>query len=253
MLKDDTRIQLDLYANLDDRQDPARRRRALKYERELNAVFVDFPADAAGPAATYADRLPLLGHAARDRAGSAASRSARIPPGSHWINTACEGEGSSIWWPSKDQWRDEAESMRHQRRRSRTTWSTCRTAGSSARPTSATATRAGTGSVHYPINCYNVSLNIGNYVHFARPARRSAARLLRAARQPREGQGAVRPGQADDRGVREVLRRVSVQEGRLQADRSAVLRAWSTRAPSPTATASPTATSSATGPASASA
>ena len=36
--------------------------------------------------------------------------------------------------------------------------------------------------VHYPINNYNVSLNIGNYVHFADRARRSDARLLRPAR-----------------------------------------------------------------------
>ena len=43
-----------------------------------------------------------------------------------------------------------------------------------------------------------------------RDARRPAARLLRAARQPREGEGAVRPGQADDRGVREV-RRASIR------------------------------------------
>ena len=42
-----------------------------------------------------------------------------------------------------------------------------------------------------------------------RPARRSAARLLRAAGQPRQGQGAVRAGQADDRGVQALLRRVS--------------------------------------------
>ena len=41
--------------------------------------------------------------------------------------------------------------------------------------------------VQYPINNYNVSLNIGNYVHFADSLGRSAARLLRPARQPREG------------------------------------------------------------------
>ena len=55
--------------------------------------------------------------------------------------------------------------------------------------------------VHYPINNYDVSLNIGNYVHFADQARRSAARLLRAARGPRQGEDAVRAGQADDRGL----------------------------------------------------
>ena len=36
--------------------------------------------------------------------------------------------------------------------------------------------------VHYPINSYNVSLNIGDYVHFARRARRPHARLLRRCR-----------------------------------------------------------------------
>ena len=33
--------------------------------------------------------------------------------------------------------------------------------------------------VQYPINNYSVSLNIGNYVHFADRARRPAARFLR--------------------------------------------------------------------------
>ena len=65
MLQDDTRIQLDLYANLTvDRillgQTP------LKYERELNAVFVDFPETLReGPRVHH--RLPLLRHAAQDR------------------------------------------------------------------------------------------------------------------------------------------------------------------------------------------
>ena len=26
-----------------------------------------------------------------------------------WITTACEGEGASVWWPNKDQWRDEPQ------------------------------------------------------------------------------------------------------------------------------------------------
>ena len=78
--------------------------------------------------------------------------------------------------------------------------------------------------VHYPINSYNVSLNIAEYAHFCETHRRSDAGLLRAAGEPREGEAAVRAGEADDRGVREVLRQVSVPEGRLQADRSAVLR-----------------------------
>jgi aminopeptidase N len=87
------------------------------------------------------------------------------PAGHPWINTACEGEGSSIWWPSKDQWRDEVESMDI----------------SVAIPNGLVdasngkfvgKTDLGDGytrwdwHVNYPINSYNVSLNIGNYVHF---------------------------------------------------------------------------------------
>ena len=33
------------------------------------------------------------------------------PAGNDWIFTACEGQGASIWWPNKDQWRDEVERM----------------------------------------------------------------------------------------------------------------------------------------------
>ena len=109
MLKDDTRIQLDLYANLNvDRI--CYGETALKYERELNAVFVDFP-ETLKAGRDYTDRLPLFRHAAREqgRFGGIAFR--KDPAGRHWINTACEGEGSSIWWPSKDQWRDEPERM----------------------------------------------------------------------------------------------------------------------------------------------
>ncbi len=31
--------------------------------------------------------------------------------GHPWINTACEDIGASVWWPNKDQWRDEVENM----------------------------------------------------------------------------------------------------------------------------------------------
>lgn len=90
----------------------------------------------------------------------------RDPAGHVWINTACEGTGASIWWPDKDQWRDEPENMDI----------------SVAIPNGlvdvsngkfAGKTDLGDGytrwdwHVSYPINNYDVSLNIGNYVHFS--------------------------------------------------------------------------------------
>ena len=143
MLKDDTRIQLDLYANLDvDKillgDDAAEvRARAQRGLRRLSRDAEGRPRRTPSTSTTRARRTR------RGRFGGIAFR--KDPAGQHWINTACEGEGASIWWPNKDQWRDEVESDGDQRRRSPTTWSTSRTASSSARPTSATATRAGTG------------------------------------------------------------------------------------------------------------
>ena len=162
MLQDDTRIQIDLYGDLHvDRillgTTP------VKYERELNAVFIDFPS-ALKRGREYSIDFQYSGSPREQgRFGGMAFRT--DPSGNPWINTACEGEGSSVWWPSKDQWRDEPEEMRI----------------SVAVPDDLVEvsngrfegrTPLGDGytrwdwHVQYPINSYNVSLNIGRYVHF---------------------------------------------------------------------------------------
>ena len=162
MLEDDTRIQLDLYANLNvDRITLGARE--LQFRREMNAVFIDFP-ETLRKGREYAVDFYYSGEPRETgRFGGIAFR--KDPEGKHWINTACEGEGSSIWWPSKDQWRDEPSSMRM----------------SVAIPNDLVdvsngkflgKTDLGDGytrwdwHIQYPINSYNVSLNIGNYVHF---------------------------------------------------------------------------------------
>jgi hypothetical protein len=107
MLKDDTRIQIDLFANLNVDK-ILLGATPLKYERELNAVFIDFP-ETLRAGREYAIDFHYSGTPQQQgRFGGfvfqqTASRT--------WIFTACEGDGSSLWWPSKDQWRDEPESM----------------------------------------------------------------------------------------------------------------------------------------------
>jgi len=86
--------------------------------------------------------------------------------GRPWINTACEGIGASLWWPNKDQWQDEVESMQI----------------SVAIPNKLVDVSNGKflgktdlndgytrwdWLVQYPINNYNVSLNIGKYEHWS--------------------------------------------------------------------------------------
>jgi aminopeptidase N len=163
MLTDDTRIQIDLYANL--RIDAIRHDdRPLKYERELNAVFVDF-ADTLRIGREYTIDVVYSGTPAQTgRFGGFTFGS--DPSGKPWVTTACEGQGASIWWPNKDQWRDEPEGMdlSVEIPSDLVDVSNGRFLGK---------TDLGDGftrwdwRIHYPINSYNVSVNVGNYVHFA--------------------------------------------------------------------------------------
>ena len=163
MLKDDTRIQLDLASalNVDKILFGTK---PLQYERDSGAVFVDFPETLhAGRVYSidfYYSGTPLhQGRFGGFTFGSDAS-------GHPWIYTACEGIGASVWWPNKDQWRDEVENMEI----------------SVAVPNGLVdvsngkfmgKTDLGDGYtrwdwfVHYPINNYDVSVNVGNYQHFS--------------------------------------------------------------------------------------
>jgi dipeptidyl aminopeptidase/acylaminoacyl peptidase len=163
MLRDDTRIQLDLYANLavDKILLGAQ---SLKFERELNAVFIDFP-ETLKRGREYSIDFYYSGTPRETgRFGGIAFR--KDPAGRHWINTACEGEGASIWWPSKDQWRDEVEHMRLS-----VTIPNGLVDASNGRFMGKTDLGDGytrwDWQIHYPINSYNVSLNIGHYVQFS--------------------------------------------------------------------------------------
>jgi len=163
MLKNGARIQLDLHEalNIDKILLGST---LLKYERDTGAVFVDFP-QTLHAGQTYTIEFYYSGHPLETgRFGGITFK--QDPTGRVWINTACEGTGASLWWPNKDQWRDEVESMDI----------------SVAIPNGLVdvsngkfvgKTDLGDGytrwdwHVSYPINNYDISLNIGNYVHYA--------------------------------------------------------------------------------------
>jgi aminopeptidase N len=162
MLQDDNRIQIDLYDNLKI-EGIRLGTTVLPYQRELNAVFIDFPAPLKA-GRTYTIDFQYSGSPREQgRFGGIAFR--KDPAGRHWINTACEGEGSSIWWPSKDQWRDEVEEMEM-----RVAVPNGLVDVSNGKFTGKTDLGDGytrwDWHIQYPINSYNVSLNIGSYVQF---------------------------------------------------------------------------------------
>ena len=163
MLKDDTRIQLDL-ADAFTIDKILLGTTPLKYERDSGTVFIDFP-EMLHASQVYSIDFYFSGHPVETgRFGVFTFK--KDASGHTWINTACEGIGASMWWPNKDQWRDEVENMDI----------------SVAIPNGLVdasngkfvgKTDLGDGytrwdwQVSYPINNYDVSLNIGNYVHFS--------------------------------------------------------------------------------------
>ncbi|MEO8595029.1 MAG: M1 family metallopeptidase [Candidatus Solibacter sp.] len=163
MLQDDRRIQLDLHEALKvDRillGDTA-----LAFQRDSGAVFVDFP-QTLRAGQSYSIDFHYSGNPV-DTGRFGAITFKKDPAGRTWINTACEGIGASVWWPNKDQWRDEVESMeiRVAIPNGLVDVSNGRFMGK---------TDLGDGytrwdwQVQYPINNYSVSLNIGAYEHWS--------------------------------------------------------------------------------------
>ena len=220
MLKDGTRIQIDLQEPLDIDK-IVYGSTELKYQRDTGgAVFIDFP-QTLHAGQIYSIDFYYSGHPrTTGRFGGITFKT--DPAGHTWINTACEGIGASIWWPNKDQWRDEVENMdiSVEIPNNLVDVSNGKFVGK---------TNLGDGytrwdwHVSYPINNYDVSLNIGDYVHFATSS--ATCRSISTSCPPTsQSQNPVRPGQRHARGLPALLRRIPLRQGWLQTRRSSLLR-----------------------------
>lgn len=163
MLEDGARIQLDLFENMSvdsillDGE-------VLGYAREGNAVFVDFPQPLKKDE-VYAVDFHYSGHPHESgRFGGFAFREDSL--GNPWVITACQNIGASLWWPNKDQQPDEPDSMTMA-----VTVPSELVDVSNGRLLGVEELGNGTSryswKIHYPINNYSVSVNIGRYTHFS--------------------------------------------------------------------------------------
>ncbi|HEX7340967.1 MAG TPA: M1 family metallopeptidase [Rhodanobacteraceae bacterium] len=164
MLKDGKRIQIDL-------QQPLKIDRimfdkhTLTYQREDGAVFIEFPRTL-HKGKVYAIDFFYSG-TPRHHGRFGDFTFGTDPYGHPWIVTACESDGSSTWWPSKDQWRDEPQDgmeISVSIPDGLVDVSNGKFMGTVKQPGGYTQWN---WHVHYPINSYDVALNIGNYVHFS--------------------------------------------------------------------------------------
>jgi aminopeptidase N len=137
----------------------------LKYTREERTVWVDFPRKLR-KGRVYSVRFAYSGRPkTQGRFGCFSFDQDK--EGKPWITTACEGEGPSVWWPNKDQWRDEPqEGMEIDVAvpDGLMDVSNGRFVGSKSLGDGYTRW---SWRVHYPINNYDVALNIGEYQHWS--------------------------------------------------------------------------------------
>ncbi|MCB0704841.1 MAG: M1 family metallopeptidase [Saprospiraceae bacterium] len=167
VVEDFTRLQLDLFANMDIEKIEYKGKK-LHYSREFQAVFVDLPAQKKG----QHGKIRVYYHGQPQRAVNAPWDGGFVWKtdlnANDWIAVACEGDGASLWWPTKDHLSDEPDSVS-------ITVSVpdplvCVSNGqllsAKSDPKHLGYTRYH-WFVSYPINNYNITLNIGDYVHFA--------------------------------------------------------------------------------------
>lgn len=160
------RIQLDLFENMlidaisiEDQM--------LNYTRDFDAVFIDL-GRIYSPGAQV--ELQVFFH------GS--PRIAKMPPwdggftwtkdasGKDWIAVSCQGIGASLWWPTKEVYSDEPLGMKIHCTVPSHLYAVCN-GQEEPEIVNENGTSTYNWEVTYPINNYNVTLNIGDYVHFS--------------------------------------------------------------------------------------
>jgi len=165
-VEDFTILQIDLFQNLNITS-ITWKGKILEFKRQFDAVFVQFPStikkgDKEIITIAY-EGYPQIAKNAPWDGGFSFDTDIN---GNPWVGISCEGLGASVWWPNKDHLSDEPDSMMINGIVPMDLM--CVANGNLI----ATEQLAGnkmkySWKVSYPINNYNVSLNIGKYVHFS--------------------------------------------------------------------------------------
>jgi len=165
-LSDFQELQIDLFENLNIDQ-ILFQGKALTFKRVYNAVFVKFPntllKGQEEKITVFYSGAPTIAKKAPWDGGFVFSKDENGEP---WVAVACQGFGASCWWPNKDHQSDEPDSMLIS--------ITCPDPLlniSNGRLRSVIKQSDGYSQYNWfvanPINNYDVTFNIGNYVHFA--------------------------------------------------------------------------------------
>ena len=157
-------LQIDLFENMQI-DSILYKNKALKYNREFNAVFVHFQNEIQkatnGSIKVIYHGKPIIAKNAPWDGGFTFTKDEK---GNDWVAVSCEGIGASLWWPNKDHLSDEPDSMRV----TMTIPKNLTFVGNGVLEKNIVENdkRTTTWKISYPINNYNVTLNIGKYTNF---------------------------------------------------------------------------------------
>jgi aminopeptidase N len=136
----------------------------LTYTREERSLFIAFPRVLK---AGETDEVTVAYHGQPVTQGRfGCFRFDQDKEGRPWITTACEGEGPSVWWPNKDQWRDEPQEGMEIDVAVPNGLMDVSNGRFVASKDLGDGYTEWQWRVHYPINNYDVALNIGEYQHW---------------------------------------------------------------------------------------
>lgn len=159
------KIQIDLFENMQI-DSIIWNKQKLDYKREFNAVFISFPSELKKETTQsiqfYYQGNPLVARNAPWDGGFVFTKDKN---GKDWIGVAVQGTGASLWYPVKDTQTDEPEngaSIKVAVPNGLMNVSNGRFMGSEKLENDFTRWD---WEVKNPINTYNITLNIGDYVH----------------------------------------------------------------------------------------
>ncbi len=160
------KMQIDLFKNMEVDKISFENHDSLNYIRNEGAVFISLPRKIKkGESATltfYYQGKPRKGLILPWDGGFSWRKDV---DGNPWITVACQGTGASLWWPCKEHQSDEPDSMSI-----RITVPDTLMDISNGRLRETKNVAGNKKQFHwfvsYPINNYNVTLNIGKFEHF---------------------------------------------------------------------------------------
>ncbi len=159
------KIQLDLFRNLDIKKITGQGKN-LTFKREFDAVFITLPQklqkdDTMSVFVEFEGKPKAAVNPPWD-GGFSWEKDAK---GRDWIGVSCEGLGASVWWANKDHLSDEPDSMRIVC--TVPEGLLCVANGNLRSEKKSDGKASFEWFISYPINNYNVTLNIAHYAHFS--------------------------------------------------------------------------------------